>query len=111
MDSITVDELAMWQRAGHAHTLLDVRRAERRRADGVEIAGSLWMDPAQWLDWKDSMAQREPRRPVVVYCALGHEISQALSAALRAMGMDARHLEGGIAAWREAGREVQPPIG
>jgi len=47
-----------------------------------------------------------PPGPVVVYCAYGHEISQGLVAALRAMGADARQLEGGIAAWREAGLAV-----
>jgi rhodanese-related sulfurtransferase len=108
MYGITVDELAMWQRTAYAYTLLDVRRAERRRADGFGIAGGQWLDPAQWLDWKDGVARREPMQPVVVYCAHGHEISQGLAAALRAMGVDARHLEGGVAAWHEAGREVQP---
>ena len=43
-----------------------------------------------------------------MYCAFGHEISQGLTAALRALGVDARHLEGGIAAWRDAALPVQP---
>jgi rhodanese-related sulfurtransferase len=47
-------------------------------------------------------------RPAVVYCAYGHEISQGLVAALRALGVDARHLDGGIEAWRQAGQPVQP---
>lgn len=101
MSSITVSELALWQRAGFEHTLLDVRRAEKRAAEGDEIAGSAWLDPARWLDWKDAV-QRD--RPVVLYCAYGHEISQGLTAALRAMGLDARHLGDGIDAWRKAGQ-------
>ena len=36
------------------------------------------------------------------------ERSAQLAAALRALGVDARHLEGGIAAWRDAARPVQP---
>ena len=39
----------------------------------------------------------------VLYCAHGHEISQGLVAALRAMGVDARYLDGGIDAWKAAG--------
>ena len=104
MNAITPAELALWQRGGLAHTLIDVRRAARRAADGDEIPDGRWLDPAQWLDWKDGVPTD---RPAVIYCAYGHEISQGLNAALRALGVDARHLEGGIAAWRESGQRVQ----
>lgn len=109
MNSITCAELALWQRGGFAFTLIDVRRAAKRRGDGDEIAGGRWLDPALWLDWKDGIAGVDgatPPGPVVLYCAYGHEISQGLVAALRALRADARHLEGGIAAWREAGHAV-----
>ena len=104
MNSISVDELALWQRGGLAHNLLDVRRAEKRAADGDEIAGGQWLDPARWLEWKDRVPQD---RPAVIYCAHGHEISQGLTAALRAMGVDARHLAQGMTGWRDAGLSVQ----
>ena len=107
MNAITCSELALWQRSGFVFTLIDVRRAGKREADRDEIAGGRWLDPALWLDWKDGVAQApDPKRPVLLYCAYGHEISQGLVAALRALGADARHLEGGIAAWREAGHAV-----
>jgi len=105
MSTITVAELALWQRAGFAFQLLDVRRAQARAADASEIAGGSWRDPALWLDWKNGVGTG---RPVVVYCAHGHEISQGLTAALRAMGVDARHLDGGISAWLAAGQPVRP---
>ena len=108
MTMITVGELALWQRAGFAHTLLDVRRAEKRSAEGDQIDGTAWLDPARWLDWKDAVARD---RPVVLYCAHGHEISQGLTAALRAMGLDARHLADGIEGWRQAGQATQPTDG
>lgn len=103
MNQITTAELALWQSAGFGFELLDVRRAQARQADGTDIAGSRWLDPAHWLDWKNAVPTG---RPVVVYCAHGHEISQGLTAALRAMGLDARHLEGGIAEWKRTGRPV-----
>jgi thiosulfate sulfurtransferase len=106
MSHLTVAELALWQRADFAHTLIDTRRAGKRHAEGDEIAGGRWLDPAAWLDWKDGLLDHG--RPVVVYCAHGHEISQGLTAALRAMGIDARQLDGGIEAWRAAGLAVQP---
>ena len=43
---------------------------------------------------------------VVFFCAHGQEISQGLSAALCAMGKDARYLQGGFAQWQEAKRPV-----
>ena len=103
MSQITVAELALWQRGGLAHTLLDVRRAGKRAEEGDQIPGGQWHDPAAWLDWKDEV---RADRLAVLYCAFGHEISQGLTAALRAMGVDARHLEGGIAAWRAAALPV-----
>jgi len=108
MQVITVDELALWRRAGFPFRLLDVRRAQARAADGSDIAGATWLDPALWLDWKDQVASDVP---VVVYCAHGHEISQGLSAALRAMDVDARHLAGGIAAWKQAQQPTVPTSG
>src|SRR5262245_20665123 len=109
MSVITIDELALWRRAGFPFKLLDVRRAQARASDGNDIEGALWLDPAQWLDWKDRIAAMAPRgAPVVVYCAHGHEISQGLTAALRAMDIDARHLDGGISAWKTAAQPVVP---
>jgi rhodanese-related sulfurtransferase len=105
MSHITVPELALWQRGELPFTLLDVRRADKRAADGDEITGGQWRDPARWLDWKDEVPTAQL---AVVYCAFGHEISQGLTAALRALGVDARHLDGGIAAWRQAAQPVQP---
>ena len=106
MQHITVAELALWRAHGFDFDLLDVRRAQARAQDGSDIPGAHWRDPAAWLDWKDSCLPAV--RPLVLYCAHGHEISQGLVAALRAMGLDARHLQGGISAWKAAGQGVVP---
>ena len=103
MSHITLAELALWQRGGLAHTLIDVRRHAARQSDGTEIAGAQWHDPAQWLDWKDDVAAD---RLTVLYCVHGHEVSQGLAAALCAMGVDARYLAGGIVAWKASGEAV-----
>ncbi|MGV2866570.1 rhodanese-like domain-containing protein [Achromobacter sp. ESBL13] len=104
MQSISIPELALWRNAGFPHTLIDVRRRPRRNADGVAIPDGQWLDPALWLDWKDTIASTQA---VVIYCAEGHELSQGLAATLRAMGIDARYLLGGIQAWRAAGQRVE----
>lgn len=105
MDKITISELEEWQKAGRAFTLLDVRREKVRKADGADIAGSQWLSPDGLFTWKDEIARD---RPIVVLCALGHELSQGSAATLRAMGMDARYLVDGFAGWRDSGRPTVP---
>ena len=98
--NMSISELAAWRDQGRTHLLLDVRRDIKRAAEADELSDSIWRNPAQWLDWKDHIPSGAP---VVVYCAYGHELSQALAVCLRALGHDARHLEGGIDEWRKAG--------
>jgi rhodanese-related sulfurtransferase len=101
-------ELAQWQAAGQRFTLLDVRRAAVRLADAAQIPGAQWRDPEALFTWKDQV----PRdRPVVLYCAQGHEISQGSAATLQAMGLDARYLIDGFAGWRSAGQPTQSLAG
>jgi len=104
MQSISVPELALWRSAKFPHTLIDVRRKLKRKEDGVAIANGQWLDPALWLEWKDTVPATHP---VIIYCAHGHELSQGLAATLRAMGIDARYLLGGIEAWRATGQSVE----
>lgn len=114
MSDINVNELALWRKAGFEHVLIDVRRDIKRAAEADEISGGQWHNPAAWLEWKDAVAATAPGQPVVVYCAYGHELSQALAACLRALGRDARHLVGGIEEWRKAALPVvtlPPPRG
>ena len=106
MSDINVNELALWRKAGFEHVLIDVRRDIKRAAEADEISGGQWHNPAAWLEWKDAVAATLPGQPVVVYCAYGHELSQALAACLRALGRDARHLTGGIEEWRKAALPV-----
>lgn len=84
--------------------VIDVRREGARQASGRTIAKSIWRDPAQWLNWKDEVAAMS--EPVVFFCVHGHEISQGLTAALCAMGKDARYLEGGFSEWQKVGLPV-----
>ena len=104
MSRITSCELAEWQAADRGFTLLDVRRAKARLGEAAEIPGAQWREPESVFTWKDSV----PRdRPVVLYCAHGHELSQGIAATLVAMGLDARYLIDGFAGWRDAGRPTR----
>jgi Fe-Mn family superoxide dismutase len=85
--------------------LFDVRRAGvYEKADSL-IAGASWRDPADVARWA---AEVGAEREVLVYCVYGHEVGRATALRLRAAGVPARFLAGGIDAWRKAGRPLQP---
>jgi Fe-Mn family superoxide dismutase len=84
--------------------LVDVRRAGVFEQAGALIAGARWRDPALVAQWAHELpADRE----VVVYCVYGHEVGRATALRLRAAGVPARFLLGGIDRWAAAGRALQ----
>ena len=83
--------------------VLDVRRAGVFDKASTVIPGSQWRDPAHVAEWAP---QQESTRPVVVYCVYGHEVGRATALRLRAAGVDARFLHGGIDGWEKAGRPL-----
>ncbi|HET9976144.1 MAG TPA: Fe-Mn family superoxide dismutase, partial [Burkholderiaceae bacterium] len=82
-------------------TLFDVRRKGVYDDAGCVIEGASWRDPAQVAEWGAALAGG---RPTVVYCVYGHEVGRATALRLRAAGVDARFLRGGIDAWQRAGK-------
>lgn len=98
--SISVDELAQLIGTPAAPTIVAVTRRERFLAEGRRIAGSVWRDHMKTADWGPELAARGP---LVVYCAEGHNVSQLAAGRLQAAGIDARHLDGGIAAFAAGG--------
>jgi Fe-Mn family superoxide dismutase len=87
---------------GGAH-VLDVRRAGVFEQADALIPGAQWRDPGQVGAW---CAQLPRDQPVVVYCVYGHEVGRATAMRLRAAGVDARFLRGGIDGWKAAGRPL-----
>lgn len=87
--------------------VLDVRRTGAFEQATTQLPGATWRDPAQVTQWAASV----PRdRPVTVYCVHGHEVSRNTALQLRATGVNARYLRGGIEGWREAGMPVVPKL-
>ena len=80
--------------------VIDTRRREAFDADDHVIPGAIWCDHREVPEAVNTVA---PGRDVVVCCVHGHQMSQSAAAVLRAAGIEARVLRGGIAAWREAG--------
>jgi thiosulfate sulfurtransferase len=107
MHFVSTEALAQRLAGAAPVMLLDVRKAQALdAAGGRTLPGAQWQDPALWLTWKDDVPAD---RLVVVYCAHGQEISQALTTALCVMGRDAVCLRGGYAAWAAAGLPTVAP--
>jgi Fe-Mn family superoxide dismutase len=85
--------------------LLDVRRAGVYEQARTVIPGARWCDPAGVAAWAREL---QADRNVVVYCVYGHEVGRSTALRLRAAGLNARYLRGGIDGWQSAGRPVQP---
>ena len=69
------------------------------------MRGATWRDPAA----VSGRAGDVPRdKEIVVYCVCGREVGRARALRLRAQGIKARFLRGGIDGWLAAGRLVDP---
>ena len=85
-------------------TLLDVRRAGVFAQADTLLTGARWRDPKDVGSWAADVA---PGAEVVVYCVYGHEVGRATAMRLRAAGVNARFLRGGLDGWKAQGRPLQ----
>ena len=85
--------------------LVDVRRDYEW--EGGRIAGARHVE----MNELSAAAESLPRdRPIVFYCRSGNR-SQMAAEAFRQGGWDAYNLAGGISAWADAGRALEPEDG
>ncbi|MDA1117412.1 MAG: chromate resistance protein [Proteobacteria bacterium] len=107
--SIAPAALRQTLRSDQRPLVIDVRKAPAYLAAPDMMRGALRRDPARVAEWSASLPAASG---VVVYCVHGHEVSQGAAQALRAAGIDAAYVEGGIENWRSAGGELmQKPEG
>ena len=83
--------------------VLDVRRAGVYGQARTMIPGARWCDPATVSTWSAELPADHER---VVYCVYGHEVGRATAMRLRAAGLNARYLRGGVDGWQAAGRPL-----
>lgn len=89
--------------------VFDVRRAGVFEQARTMIPGARWCDPSAVATWS---AELPTDRDVVVYCVYGHEVGRVTAMRLRAAGVNARYLRGGIDGWQSAQRPlVDKPAG
>jgi rhodanese-related sulfurtransferase len=83
--------------------VFDVRRAGVFEQARTMIPGARWCDPSAVAPW---CADLPANRDAVVHCVDGHEVGRATAMQLRAAGVNARCLRGGIDGWQSAQRPV-----
>jgi rhodanese-related sulfurtransferase len=99
--SLTSQELFGLMVAGRSPVVIDVRRRPRFEEAPNLLPAARWrshLDTAAWL--------LPPGQEVVVYCVHGHNVSQLAAAELRARGVPARFLAGGIEEWQAMGHPL-----
>ncbi len=85
--------------------LLDVRPRSDYDTDGQKIPGAAWLNPERLAQWSTALPLD---RDIVIYCVRGGSVSNSVVDQLKAKGVKARFIEGGIEAWKQAGGETVP---
>jgi rhodanese-related sulfurtransferase len=92
------------QEQGKRDVLLDVR--EQNEWNLFRLPDAIHLPLARVSSSASEALARFPDEEIVVYCARGARSAQAVEM-LRAQGYNATSLAGGIAAWIDAGGEVE----
>lgn len=99
--SASVAEIAAALATGDGDLMLiDIRK----KPDDAQIPGSVRYNGEELQNAGELPFSQDD--PVVLYCGSGNSCSR-IAADLRARGYNARALEGGYAAWRDAGMETE----
>jgi len=104
VNSISVEKLARLIGTPNCPALIDVRVEADLAGDPRLIPGSFThphTDPSSWVTELEGQL-------VIVICSHGHALSAGVAAWLRQAGMPAEALDGGIAAWADAGLPLIP---
>jgi Fe-Mn family superoxide dismutase len=108
LPSLSVEELAARLATGESIQVLDARPRHHISRTVDLMAGAVWRDPDRVDAWIGDLS---PDQPVAVYCAYGFHVGCNVTRTLRAHGLDARYVRGGLSAWYAAGgaRAIRPP--
>jgi membrane protein DedA with SNARE-associated domain/rhodanese-related sulfurtransferase len=102
-----IDELDKLIEAGQPPVLFDIRSREKRKLDPYVIPGTQFADERQL---NDIIAKYTLDQKLVIYCSCPNEISAAwMAKQLNEAGfIDVLPLRGGLDAWRDSGRKIEP---
>ena len=102
-DTMTPDELETMLKGKTQPKIIDVRRASDRADDPSGIPGAEWKDPEKVAEWGKDLGSGE----VAVYCVRGGSVSRSVQEKLRENNVNVRFIEGGLEAWKKAGKPVK----
>lgn len=94
--TISPSELKELLDTGASVRVLDVRLIEDRTPVDHPVPGAEWRNPKEVENWGEELGAEDH---VVVYCDLGHHVSQGGCTALRENGLRVSYLDGGIEGW------------
>lgn len=104
-DAISPDKLAKLIGTPRCPVLIDMREEDDFTLDRRMVPGARRLDAASL----PVFAEGAHGQAVIAICRSGHAISQGAAAWLRTAGIRAEYLEGGHAAWTEAGLPTVDP--
>jgi rhodanese-related sulfurtransferase len=110
VENLTVDEVAREHDSGEA-LLVDIREPGERAENGA-IAGAVEAPRGMLEFWADPSSpyhreEFQPDRRIILHCASGGRSALA-AATLQELGYQrVAHLDGGLKAWKEAGRPTE----
>ena len=104
---ITVDDLYRAMQNESPPVVFDIRSHEKRTLDPYIIPGALFADERQL---GEIVSKYPPDQKLVIYCSCPNEVSAAwMAKQLSDAGFaDVVPLQGGLDAWRDAGRTLEP---
>jgi rhodanese-related sulfurtransferase len=108
--NLSVDDVAAELASGDV-VLVDVREPEEREQNG-SIAGAVFAPRGMLEFWADPSSpyhrpEFDPNRRIIVHCASGGRSALAADV-LQQMGYsNVAHLDGGLGAWKAAGKPVE----
>jgi len=107
LPSLSVEELGSRLAEGEPIQVLDARPRHHISRTVDLMDGAVWRDPDNVETWVGELSSD---RPVAVYCAYGFHVGCNVTRALRARGLDARYVRGGLSAWYAVGgaRTMRP---
>ena len=101
--ALTARTLAPAEVKPESQFILDVRREADHTASAEALPGALWKNPEKIELWINAIPRTQD---VVIYCVRGGGVSNSVVDQLRAAGVKARFIEGGIEAYKAAGGKV-----
>jgi rhodanese-related sulfurtransferase len=102
--TITAQELNKRLHEKRDIVIVDVRRKSDYETDKEVIPGAVWRDPEQVEQWRKDLSEQ---KQVVIYCIRGGSVSQSVSKWLTDAKVNVSIIEGGLAAWKQAGGAVE----